>query len=221
MILERDDIKYELAQGNIVIQPFTAANLGTNSYDFTLGNDFFLVHYHGLNPYFYGPVHVPDGEPLLLPQGETILGMTQEVIGAVRNIVGKTYARSSTGRVGTTICRDAGLGDVGYIDHWTLELGANTRPYSVVWPGERIGQMVFTASGISRPVGFKRPPGEELRYTGQYLREWPANMVPKQFQEHRIALEQDYYPAIFVDLAAGFGEPSATQEIEVVTGSVL
>ena len=59
---------------------------------------------------------------------ETLLCMTNEMIGGIKNITTKMFARSSMGRAGIQVCSCAGLGDVGYTNRWTLEI-KNLNPY--------------------------------------------------------------------------------------------
>src|SRR3989344_4413597 len=58
---------------------------------------------------------------ILIYPGETILAHTQEFIGGRDICVAKMYARSSLGRNFVEVCKDAGWGDVGYFNRWTME----------------------------------------------------------------------------------------------------
>ena len=54
------------------------------------------------------------------------------------------YARSSMGRNFIEVCKDAGWGDVGYFNRWTMEVTNNSRYFIVpLVVGRRVGQMVF------------------------------------------------------------------------------
>ena len=86
----------------------------------------------------------PDDEIILLRPGETILGHTQEFIGGRHNVVTKMYARSSMGRNFVEVCKDAGWGDVGYFNKWTMEITNNSQHFTIpLVVGRRIGQIVF------------------------------------------------------------------------------
>ncbi|MBI4087709.1 MAG: hypothetical protein HY434_02680 [Candidatus Liptonbacteria bacterium] len=89
--------------------------------------------------------NVPDeSEVILLEPGETILAHTREFIGGRDICVAKMYARSSLGRNFIEVCKDAGWGDVGYFNRWTMEVTNNSRYFSIpLVVGRRIGQMVF------------------------------------------------------------------------------
>lgn len=86
----------------------------------------------------------PDDKVIMLGPKETILGHTQEFIGGKDIIVSKMYARSSMGRNFVEVCKDAGWGDVGYFNRWTMEITNNSQYYSIpLVVGRRIAQMVF------------------------------------------------------------------------------
>ncbi len=171
------DILRAMDDKRLSISDFDPARLGTNSYDLLLGKTFFGVTWDDEGPLFTGPRVVEDGQRVYVPVGGTMLGVTKEIIGTHCNVVAQLKAKSSLGRMGITICRDAGLGDVGYDNHWTLEISgyvASGRPFVVV--GEAIAQMVF--------YEVKTVPANT--YTGQYnARDWPMCMIPEAWR-HRI-----------------------------------
>ena len=81
---------------------------------------------------------------ILLGPGETILAHTNEFIGGRDIVVAKMYARSSMGRNFVEVCKDAGWGDVGYFNRWTMEITNNSQNYSIpLVVGRRLAQMVF------------------------------------------------------------------------------
>lgn len=86
----------------------------------------------------------PEDKVILLRPGETILAHTQEFIGGRHNVVSKMYARSSTGRNFVEVCKDAGWGDIGYFNRWTMEVTNNSQYFTIpLVVGRRIGQIVF------------------------------------------------------------------------------
>lgn len=86
----------------------------------------------------------PDNKIILLRPGETILGHTQEFIGGRNKVVTKMYARSSMGRNFVEVCKDAGWGDIGYFNRWTMEITNNSQYFTIpLVAGRRIGQIVF------------------------------------------------------------------------------
>lgn len=180
MILSDVDILEELERGNIKISDFDRSRLGTNSYDVKLGHYFYYVVWDKDGPLYKGPVHRHRGESILLPSGVTVLAITSDVIGTSGNVVASLRGRSTTRRMGITICDDAGLGDIGYHNHWTMELTSHISRYSFtpqLAVGERVGQIVFyyTKSLPTR------------QYSGQYnTNDWPLCMIPKAYR-HRVA----------------------------------
>ncbi len=81
---------------------------------------------------------------ILIHPGETILAHTKEYIGGRDICVAKMYARSSLGRNFIEVCKDAGWGDVGYFNRWTMEVTNNSQHFSIpLVVGRRIAQMVF------------------------------------------------------------------------------
>ena len=89
--------------------------------------------------------NIPDGAKIiLLEPGETVLAHTNEFIGGRDICVAKMYARSSMGRNFVEVCKDAGWGDIGYFNRWTMEMTNNSRHFSIpLVVGRRIAQMVF------------------------------------------------------------------------------
>lgn len=88
------------------------------------------------------PTHV-DGGTIRLAPGELILMLTQERVGCYGDIIGEMSSRSSFMRCGMAVCVDAGLGDVGFDSHWTMEVFNHTRIHIEFHVGDRIGQMKF------------------------------------------------------------------------------
>lgn len=99
-------------------------------------------------------------------------------------------ARSTWGRNGVAVCLDAGWGDPGYINRWTMEVYNMNQHESVVLPvGERIAQMVFYDTG---PVD-----KEYKKLSGKYqtsasddlqsiIKSWePSQMLPRAYKDKR------------------------------------
>lgn len=172
------EIEKGVEAGWIGIQPFADSQLNTNSYDLRLGNWFYRVMWAEDGPIFLGPKRLEDGERVAIPRRGTLLGMTKELIGTRSHVIAELRSKSTTRRCGITVCDDAGFGDIGYWNHWTVELTAHTEviglaePYLVV--GEPFAQAVFFYSGRVP----RRP------YSGQYTaKDWPQNMIPKKHRD--------------------------------------
>lgn len=180
------DIIAAMARGDIEISDFDEDRLdGPNSYDVLLGGYFFEVIWGYDGPWYVGPVIAEVGERVNVPVGGTLLAMTADVIGTRGKVVATMKARSTTGRKAITVCKCAGLGDIGYFNHWTMEMSAFTRvgqPTVIV--GQRMAQIAFfeTKSAPTNP------------YQGQYtIEDWPLCMIPKDCR-HRIITSIDDLP---------------------------
>lgn len=92
---------------------------------------------------------IPDDHPIiLLRPGERILGHTHEFIGMRPPGTMQMQARSTTGRIGVSACYDAGWGDPGYINRWTMEiLNHNENEYIILPVGFRLAQLAFYLTG--------------------------------------------------------------------------
>ena len=72
--------------------------------------------------------------------GKTYLGSTQEYT-ETRKYVPFLEGKSSVGRLGIDIHATAGKGDVGFCNHWTLEISVS-QPVRV-YAGMPIGQLIY------------------------------------------------------------------------------
>lgn len=123
---------------------------------------------------------------ILLGPGETILGHTQEFIGGREVCVGKMYARSSMGRNFIEVCKDAGWGDIGYINRWTMEITNNSQHFTIpLVVGRRLAQMVFyeVAPLNEKGVDYVNDGGSKYQSTQdlkKLKRTWdPYQMLPR------------------------------------------
>lgn len=142
MILSDVRIKEEIAKGKIVIEPFDAAFLGTNSYDVHLSKH--LARYddavldarkHNKITHF----EIPD-EGYILEPNTLYLGVTLEYT-ETHSHVPFLEGKSSTGRLGIDIHATAGKGDVGFCNTWTLEISVS-QPVRV-YHGMPVGQLIY------------------------------------------------------------------------------
>lgn len=137
------------------------------------------------------PKNIPEDHPvIMIGPGERILAHTHEFIGIRAPGTTSLQARSTTGRNGIAVCIDAGWGDPGYINRWTLEIMNLNKRHHVPLPvAERIAQMVFYHTG---PVD-----GEYSSLSGKYqaeaaddleslIRNWkPEHMLPRAYKDQR------------------------------------
>jgi dCTP deaminase len=143
------------------------------------------IEEHGRQPFENIPL---DHEVIVLAPGERILGHSHEFAGVVKNSIPQLQARSSIGRIGISVCLDAGWGDVGFYNRWTLEIqNHNDHEHTILPTGERVGQLIFYTIGevegtYATDTGhYQRDvPPEEL------VRTWtPPEMLPQLFRQQR------------------------------------
>ncbi len=142
---------------------------------------------NGRTPFLGIPLDQP---VIVLGPGERILAHTHEFVGIKAPGTSTMQARSTWGRNGVAVCLDAGWGDPGYINRWTMEIYNMNQHHSVVLPvGERIAQIVFYHTG---PVDsqYKKISGKYQNSTDEDLNKlmqnWrPEQMLPKAYKDSR------------------------------------
>jgi len=151
MILSDAMIQQAISTGEIIIEPFDPACLGTNSYDVHLSK--YLANYtaevlDAKLPNEITHFEIPE-EGIVLKPGVLYLGSTIEYT-ETHKTVPFLEGKSSVGRLGIDIHATAGKGDVGFCNHWTLEISC-TQPVRV-YAGMPIGQLIYfqVAGEISR-----------------------------------------------------------------------
>jgi len=180
-MLSDSEILEEIKKGNIVIEPFRREQLNSNSYDVRLGEYYAVENPPSqiLDPFreFLVKRHWKIKKAtdfIIIHPGETILAHTQEIIGGRKNITSKMNARSSLGRLGISVCKCAGFGDVGFINKWTMEITNHLNVRVVLYVGMRIAQISFFRVGYVLK-----------EYKGKYgQKEWtPEDMLPKLWED--------------------------------------
>ncbi len=142
MILTDKKILESIATGEIVIEPFDNACLGTNSYDVHLGKTLALYRDEVLDAKKHNTIEyieIPE-EGFVLQPGTLYLGVTEEYT-ETHNSVPFLEGKSSVGRLGIDIHATAGKGDVGFSNTWTLEISC-VQPVRV-YAGMPIGQLIY------------------------------------------------------------------------------
>ena len=142
MILSDHAIREAITVGDIVIEPMKAGALGTNSYDVHLGKVLATYSDEILDAKKHNKVdhfEIPSEGHVLLP-GKTYLGVTQEYTETHKHVP-FLEGKSSVGRLGIDIHATAGKGDVGFCNHWTLEISVN-QPVRV-YEGMPIAQLIY------------------------------------------------------------------------------
>lgn len=123
MILSGLEIKKQIEQGRIQIDPYDEKYLNPNSYNLRLHNEMLIYTDDILDmkkpPHTQRLIIPEDG--LLLEPGRLYLGRTYEKT-FTNHYVPMLEGRSSIGRLGLYIHVTAGFGDIGFSGFWTLEI---------------------------------------------------------------------------------------------------
>lgn len=203
-VLSDKQIREEIKKGNIIYIPGEEgkqSKIGNCSVDLTLGkycyrsrnpelkmfnpwnNDHVNQYWNSLEEAIW--VENMGQAAIVLSPQESILCHTNEFIGGKNYITTMVKARSTMGRANITVCRDAGWGDIGYVNRWTLEV-TNYCNIPVILPvGYRIAQLVFFYTGkTENPYLGKYQSDDNME---QLIKNWkPESMLPKaslDFQE--------------------------------------
>jgi dCTP deaminase len=142
MILSDAAILKAIEAGSIVIEPFKRSALGSNSYDVHLGKYLGVYSEAILDARQHNPIkifEIPQAGYLLQPH-EFYLGVTLEYTETHAHVP-FLEGKSSIGRLGIDIHATAGKGDVGFCNHWTLEISVK-KPVRV-YAGMPIGQLIY------------------------------------------------------------------------------
>lgn len=178
MILSDKQIFAARERREIVIEPWDEKSLGTNSYDVHLGD--VLKTYASVKPRDEVEtwidergftqtalvvldakreqsvrVHKIGPEGFVLVPGKLYLGVTQEYTETHKHVP-FLDGKSSIGRLGITIHCTAGRGDVGFCNHWTMEIHV-VEPVRV-YAGMPIGQLIYFETGDVE-VPYNKKPG--------------------------------------------------------------
>ena len=148
MILSDQMIRAARNRGEIVIEPWREHALGTNSYDVHLGGT--LMTYARTTTVLDCKKVAPAAAHAIGPEGFVLypnilyLGVTEEYTETHKHVP-FLDGKSSIGRLGITIHCTAGRGDVGFCNHWTLEI--HVVQAVRVYAGMPIGQLIYFETG--------------------------------------------------------------------------
>lgn len=174
MLLSDRDIRAEINDQRIVLEPWDESMVQPSSVDVRLDRLFRLFDNHKyphIDPAQDQPdltrlVEVEADEPFVLHPGEFVLGATYEVVTLPDDIAARLEGKSSLGRLGLLTHSTAGFIDPGFSGHVTLELSNVATLPITLWPGMKIGQLCFfrLSSPAEHPYGSER---YGSRYQGQ------------------------------------------------------
>jgi dCTP deaminase len=174
VLLSDRDIRKELAEGRVVLDPLDDAMVQPSSVDVRLDRFFRLFDNHKyavIDPAQDQPdltrlVEVEGDDPFVLHPGEFVLGSTYETVTLPDDVAARLEGKSSLGRLGLLTHSTAGFIDPGFSGHVTLELSNVATLPIQLWPGMKIGQLCFfrLSSPAEHPYGSDR---YGSRYQGQ------------------------------------------------------
>lgn len=133
----------------------------------------------------------PEDLVILIDPGESILAHTQEFIGSLSPfITTKMFARSSTGRNFLHVCADAGVGDCGFTNIWTMEIFNRSRHHTIpLVVGRRYAQMAFfeVEPIDKKDVYYNKGKYQTLADLETLKKNWkPEDMLPKMYKDREI-----------------------------------
>jgi dCTP deaminase len=174
VLLSDRDIRAELAEGRVVLEPFDEAMVQPSSVDVRIDKYFRVFENHRyphIDPAEEQPeltrlVEPESGEPFILHPGEFVLGATYEQVTLPDDLAARLEGKSSLGRLGLLTHSTAGFVDPGFTGHITLELSNMATLPIMLWPGMKVGQLCFFK--LSSPA--LNPYGSAVnlsRYQGQ------------------------------------------------------
>ena len=174
MLLSDRDIRAEIENGRVALDPFDPAMVQPASVDVRL-DKFFRVFdnhkYAAIDPAEEQPeltrlVEASDDGPFILHPGEFVLGSTYESVTLPDDVAARLEGKSSLGRLGLLTHSTAGFIDPGFVGNVTLELSNMATLPINLWPGMKIGQLCFfrMTSSADHPYGSAT---YGSRYSGQ------------------------------------------------------
>ena len=174
MLLSDRDIRAEIDDGRVRLQPYDEAMVQPSSIDVRLDKFFRLFDNHKypfIDPAEDQPdltrlIEVERDEPFILHPGEFVLGSSFEVVTLPDDLAARLEGKSSLGRLGLVTHSTAGFVDPGFSGHVTLELSNVATLPIKLWPGMKVGQLCFfrLSSPAENPYGSAK---YGSRYQGQ------------------------------------------------------
>jgi dCTP deaminase len=174
VLLSDRDIRTQIRENRVSLEPFDPAMVQPSSVDVRLDRYFRLFDNHKypfIDPAADQPeltrlIEAKPDEPFILHPGEFVLGATYERVSLPDDLAARLEGKSSLGRLGLLTHSTAGFIDPGFSGHVTLELSNVATLPIKLWPGMKIGQLCFfqLSSPAERPYGSAE---YSSRYQGQ------------------------------------------------------
>ncbi len=153
MILTRDALLKEIADGRIRIDPYDEARVGTASIDLTVSRWFRrFVGYDPISlrtdvdyrdPKITELVEIPEGGCIEVLPKEMVLGITNERVGLADDLCGWFDGRSRFARLGLLVHISAGFMQSGTFNNTVLEIFNMSPRVLRIHPGEPLCQFIF------------------------------------------------------------------------------
>ena len=163
VLISDRDIRQEIADGRIVLEPYDESMIQPASVDVRIDRFFRLFDNHKyphIDPAqrqedLTRLVEVAPNEPFILHPGEFVLGSTYEKVTLPDDVAARLEGKSSLGRLGLLTHSTAGFIDPGFSGHVTLELSNMATLPIMLWPGSKVGQLCFfrLSSPTEHPYG--------------------------------------------------------------------
>lgn len=120
------------------------------------------------------------GEKIIRIQpGDTILAHTNEFIGGFDRVTTEMKAKSTMGRSCITVCACAGLGDIGYINRWTMEIKNQGNKPVALKVGMRLAQICFFHTGECNRPYYQNGQYQTTSNLNEIREKWnPTMMLP-------------------------------------------
>ncbi len=185
-----------ISRRDIVLDPFDPSSLGTNSYDVHLGQTL-MTYEEDLEPQFYQPQpldclrpravhehHIPSTGFVLKPY-ELYLASTVEYTESHRHVP-FLEGKSSLGRLGMSIHVTAGKGDVGFCNHWTMEITV-VKPLRVYY-GMPVGQLIWFLTSSEPLTKYKAK--KSAKYNTRDPKPQPSQMWRNADLAHWVGIKE-------------------------------
>ncbi|MBC7310845.1 MAG: dCTP deaminase [Actinomycetales bacterium] len=166
MLLSDRDIRSEIDNGRVTLDPWDPSMIQPSSVDVRLDKYFRLFDNHKypyIDPAEAQPdltrlVEVDPNEGFVLHPGEFVLASTLETVSLPDDLAARVEGKSSLGRLGLLTHATAGFVDPGFSGHVTLELSNVATLPIMLWPGMKIGQLAFfrLSSPTENPYGSQK-----------------------------------------------------------------
>ena len=147
MILTKKFILDEIEKGKLKITPFNKRNIGSDSIDLTLDNNFRIFNHKKVtlteNVDYKKYSKLIKRDKIMLMPGQFILGITKEKIRMPDNVCGFLYGRTRFARFGLSIHTTASFIHAGVNNKQVFEISNESNVPLVLKAGTKIAQLIL------------------------------------------------------------------------------